>query len=92
MYVDAAGMLQNLEVPYNCLEGALPETLGLIRSLRVLDVSFNKVNALPNSIIALDKVCMRSSPVPFNQKSNPRHSRMHTRDLRPSMIIVSDET
>jgi len=45
-------------VPYNRLEGALPETLGLIRSLRVLDVSFNKVTSLPKSIIALDKVCV----------------------------------
>jgi Leucine-rich repeat (LRR) protein len=49
-------LLQKLEVPYNALEGSLPETIGLVTSLVHLDISFNQLDSLPRSIVGLQHV------------------------------------
>jgi Leucine-rich repeat (LRR) protein len=43
--------LQHLEMHHNSIRGPLPETMGLIQSLRYIDVSFNNIDGIPRSII-----------------------------------------
>jgi leucine-rich repeat protein SHOC2 len=49
----SCGMIQSLDVKYNKIEGCLPETIGLIESLKVANVSFNRIDEFPESIIGL---------------------------------------
>lgn len=66
-------MLQRLEIPYNLIQGCLPETIGLVESIRFLDISFNKINGFPRSVIGLKNIveinaemcCISSLPDTF---------------------------
>lgn len=48
--------LQNLNISYNAITGCLPETLSLIRGITELNISFNKIDELPRSIVAFREV------------------------------------
>ena len=59
--------LQHLEMHHNRIRGCLPETMGLIESLRFIDVSFNNIDGIPRSIIGL--VHLRSLKMGSNSLS-----------------------
>lgn len=46
----------DLSVSYNSIEGCLSETIGLAGGLRRLDISFNKVDLWPRSILGLREI------------------------------------
>ena len=52
----ACSNLQTLEIPYNNIEGTLPDQIGRLRTLVHLDISFNKITALPESVIAMKQL------------------------------------
>jgi hypothetical protein len=52
----SCGQLQRLTLCHNLIEGCFPNTVGLIQSLRFLDISFNKISELPRSVIGLKKL------------------------------------
>jgi Leucine-rich repeat (LRR) protein len=48
--------LQLLDISYNGIHGMLPETMGIIYSLIELNISFNDINELPESIVGFQEV------------------------------------
>eukprot|EP01040_Poterioochromonas_malhamensis_P017944 gene17944-20798_t len=48
--------LQKLDLSYNAITGCLPEQLSLTRTLRELDISFNDIDALPESIVGFHQL------------------------------------
>lgn len=48
--------LQTLDISYNAITGPLPETLALTRTLRHMDISFNKIDFLPESFVGFIEI------------------------------------
>lgn len=53
--------LQKLDLSYNAITGCLPEQLSLTRTLRELDISFNDIDALPESIVGFHQVINKTT-------------------------------